>query len=228
MANMDTMIALTEDLLNTLIQLVGYKANPALSRHIELQNGIPRLKWVTKSVSQLIYDHTGLEVGGISGPELRELLGNPGGHAVDNPGGYAVGNYEESEVGKETTKWGNLVMELFKQRVEPKLEFPTHVTGFPLDVSPYACREEGRISRRFESYLGGVEIANGCSEECNPIKVIDNLGSGAGDEMLLNALGYGMPPTGGLGIGVDRVVMAVLGVGTVRGVQTFQTLRRVG
>ncbi|HEX6785599.1 MAG TPA: lysine--tRNA ligase [Acidimicrobiales bacterium] len=134
---------------------------------------------------------------------------------------------------------GKLIEELFEATVEDGLRGPIFVTGHPVEISPLARadRDDPFLTERFELYVGGRELANGYSELNDPVeqrlrfedeqraKAAGDLGAGTVDEDYLRALEYGMPPTGGLGIGVDRVAMLLAGVTTIKEVILFPTLR---
>ncbi len=134
---------------------------------------------------------------------------------------------------------GKLIDELFAATVEQSLVRPTFVTGHPVDISPLARRDRNDpyLTERFELFVGGRELANGYSELNDPreqrmrfeeeqsAKESGNLEAGTVDEDYLRALEYGMPPTGGLGIGMDRLAMLLSGVHSIREVILFPTLR---
>ena len=134
---------------------------------------------------------------------------------------------------------GKVIEELFEATVEDGLRGPIFVTGHPVEISPLARadRDDPYLTERFELYVGGRELANGYSELNDPVeqrlrfedeqraKAAGDLGAGTVDEDYLRALEYGMPPTGGLGIGVDRVAMLLAGVTTIKEVILFPTLR---
>lgn len=139
---------------------------------------------------------------------------------------------------KEPT-WGNALYECFDQRVEEKLIQPTFITMHPVDVSPLAKRSprDPRLTERFELFICRSEMGNAFSELNDPIdqrarfqKEVEMRAHGddeAGmmDEDYVNALMYGMPPTGGLGIGIDRVVMMLTNSSTIREVILFPTMK---
>jgi lysyl-tRNA synthetase class 2 len=134
---------------------------------------------------------------------------------------------------------GKLIEELFEARVESGLVGPLFVTGHPVETSPLARvdRDDPYLTERFELYVGGRELANGYSELNDPVeqrqrfedeqlaKEAGDLGAGSVDEDYVRALEYGMPPTGGLGIGMDRLTMLLAGVSNIREVILFPTLR---
>jgi lysyl-tRNA synthetase class 2 len=134
---------------------------------------------------------------------------------------------------------GKLVEELFEATVEDSIVAPLFVTGHPTETSPLARvdRADPLLTERFELFCDARELANGYSELNDPVeqrlrfeeeqaaKDAGDLEAGGVDEDYLRALEYGMPPTGGLGIGIDRLVMMLAGVETIRDVILFPTLR---
>lgn len=134
---------------------------------------------------------------------------------------------------------GKIIEEIFAELVEPTLNRPTFVTGHPVEISPLARVDQNdpHLTERFELFVGTRELANGYSELNDPIeqrarfeeeqkmKEAGDLGAGTVDEDYLRALEFGMPPTAGLGIGIDRLVMLLSGVGSIKDVILFPTLR---
>lgn len=142
---------------------------------------------------------------------------------------------------EERMRWGEVIALLFEETVEDKLVQPTHVIDHPLDISPLSKEQEEdpRLTSRFESYINGWEIANGFSELNDPteqrrrfeLQMEDHAAGNDEahqlDEDFLNALGYGMPPTGGLGMGMDRLAMILTDTTNIRDVINFPTLRPI-
>ena len=140
--------------------------------------------------------------------------------------------------GVEAT-WGHALYECFDQKVEGLLIQPTFITMHPVDVSPLAKRspKDPRLTERFELFICRSEMGNAFSELNDPIdqkqrfqKQVEMRATGdeeAGmmDEDYINALEYGLPPTGGLGIGIDRCVMLLTGADSIRDVILFPTMK---
>ncbi len=135
--------------------------------------------------------------------------------------------------------WGHALYECFDQKVEEKLIQPTFITMHPVDVSPLAKRsaEDPRLTERFELFICHSEMGNAFSELNDPIDQRERFMKQAAlraagndeaemlDEDFLTALEYGLPPTGGMGIGIDRCVMLLTGADTIRDVILFPTMK---
>ncbi|MEQ8439852.1 MAG: lysine--tRNA ligase [Ilumatobacter fluminis] len=134
---------------------------------------------------------------------------------------------------------GRIIEGLFEKLCEASIVRPTFVTGHPVEISPLARvdRDDPYVTERFELFVDSRELANGYSELNDPVeqrlrfedeqaaKEAGDAERGTVDEDYLRALEYGMPPTGGLGIGMDRVAMLLAGVESIREVVLFPTLR---
>ena len=135
--------------------------------------------------------------------------------------------------------WGNALYACFDQKVEAYLIQPTFITMYPVEVSPLTKRSpaDPRLTERFELFICHSEIANAYSELNDPIdqrdrfvKQVEQRERGDDetemlDEDFLNAMEYGMPPTGGMGMGIDRAVMLLTGADTIREVILFPTMK---
>ena len=140
---------------------------------------------------------------------------------------------------KDSYGAGKLQVELFEKTVEAQLKQPTFITAYPVEVSPLSRRNEAQpdIADRFELFIGGREIANGFSELNDPDDQAERFriqaeGKASGDEEAMHydadyvtALEYGMPPTAGEGIGIDRLVMLLTDAASIRDVILFPQLR---
>jgi len=134
---------------------------------------------------------------------------------------------------------GKIIEEIFEATVEDTIVRPTFVCGHPVEISPLSRvdRNDPYLTERFELFVDGRELANGYSELNDPVEQRERFEAeqaakdagdaerGTVDEDYLRALEYGMPPTGGLGIGMDRVAMLLAGVDSIREVILFPTLR---
>ena len=142
----------------------------------------------------------------------------------------------ELEAGKDTK--GHILAAFFDAFVEDKLVQPTFIYDYPVEISPLAKRkpEDPTMTERFEYFINGMEMGNAFSELNDPIdqrarmeaQAAKKRAQGANaevDEDFLNALEYGMPPTGGLGMGVDRLVMLLTDSASIRDVLLFPTMK---
>ena len=137
--------------------------------------------------------------------------------------------------------WGNALYACFDQKVEEKLVQPTFITMYPVEVSPLTKRspEDPRLTERFELFICRSELANAYSELNDPIdqrqrfeKQVEQRERGDEetemmDEDFLTAMEYGMPPTGGMGMGIDRCVMLLTGSSSIRDVILFPTMKPI-
>ena len=134
---------------------------------------------------------------------------------------------------------GKLIDELLTAHVEPHLQQPTFMVDYPVELSPLAKRktDEPGLVERFEMFICGREVANAYTELNDPVDQRERFEEQArlraagddeaevADEDFLVALEHGMPPTGGMGIGIDRLLMAIAGVSSIREVILFPALR---
>lgn len=207
--NMDTMMSLTELLFTEAIKASGYP---------EPQKFATPFK--RRTIQELFKEHVGEEAARlVDAQDWKGLAQNFG------RGGEEYKTFDH----------------LFSEKIEPLLIEPTFVTEFPADFSPLAKTKEGspQTAERFELYVNGQELANAYSELNDPIRQREQLekyrssragkdkeGEGMGfDEAFLRALEQGMPPAGGLGIGVDRLIMLLTGQTSIRDVLLFPTLK---
>jgi lysyl-tRNA synthetase, class II len=130
--------------------------------------------------------------------------------------------------------WSQLIDHAFSRFVEPTLNQPTIVYDYPVEISPFARAkaEDSSLVERFEYFMGGMELGNAFSELNDPDEQAarfamqaDIAGGEPGDPDFVEALAYGMPPTGGLGLGIDRLAMVLTGRDTIRDVILFPALR---
>ena len=171
---------------------------------------------------------------------VKEYAGVDFGAITDDAQAVAAANAIGVELADTADKtWGNALYACFDQRVEEKLIQPTFITMYPVEVSPLtkASPKDPRLTERFELFICHSELANAYSELNDPIvqrerfmKQLELRDRGDDeaemlDEDFLTAMEYGMPPTGGMGIGVDRTVMMLTGNDTIREVILFPTMK---
>ncbi len=180
------------------------------------------LPWPRKKLIDLVNEITGVN--------FREIAGDAAARDI------AMARGLEPE--KEAT-WGEILFRFFEEFCEDKLWGPVFVQDYPVDVSPLArrCDHAPAFTYRFECFMAGKEIANAFTELTDPLdqreRFLQQVQKRAGgdeeahmmDEDFLSALEYGMPPTGGLGIGIDRLVMILTGSTSIRDVILFPTMR---
>ncbi len=222
-ADFNDMMDLFEDLLSSAAQkLLGTYQLEWQGQQLDLTPGWPRL-----TMAEAVKQYTGLDFMAVSedgqAVALAESIG------VELP---------------DTTPatWGNALYEVFDQRVEDKLIQPTFITMHPVDVSPLAKRspQDPRLTERFELFICRSEMGNAFSELNDPIDQEERFQrqvelrekgddeAGMMDEDYITALEYGLPPTGGLGIGIDRCVMMLTNNDSIREVLLFPTMKVLG
>jgi lysyl-tRNA synthetase class 2 len=182
----------------------------------------------------------------LSPPWKRETITD----AIRSRTGIDIGEHHEREALADAMRsigmkvppddtWPQLVDELLSKHVEPTLIEPTFILDYPVEMSPFAKnhRSDPRLVERFEAYIDGMEISNAFTELNDPDEqrrrfIAQRELAGAGDEeaqpydeAFLRALEQGMPPTGGIGIGIDRLVMVMSGRRSIREVVLFPAMR---
>ncbi len=171
---------------------------------------------------------------------VKEYVGIDFGAISDDAEAVAAAKAKGVELADAAEKtWGNALYACFDQRVEEHLIQPTFITMYPVEVSPLTKRSpaDPRLTERFELFICHSELANAYSELNDPIdqrarfmKQVEQRERGDDetemlDEDFLNAMEYGMPPTGGMGMGIDRCVMLLTGTDTIREVILFPTMK---
>ncbi|MBQ1767501.1 MAG: lysine--tRNA ligase, partial [Oscillospiraceae bacterium] len=143
----------------------------------------------------------------------------------------------EIPAGKETR--GHIISLFFDEYVESTIVQPTFIYDYPVEISPLAKKspKDPRLTERFEAFICGREYGNAFSELNDPIDQYERFKeeiaareagdeeAGMMDEDFVNALEYGMPPTGGLGIGIDRLIMLLTDAASIRDVLLFPTMK---
>lgn len=183
--------------------------------------------WVRMTMVEAVKKYVGIDFGAIS----------------DDAEAVAAAKEKGVELADAAEKtWGNALYACFDQKVEEHLVQPTFITMYPVEVSPLTKRspEDPRLTERFEFFICHSEMGNAYSELNDPIdqrerfmKQVEQRERGDDetemlDEDFLTAMEYGMPPTGGMGMGIDRAVMLFTGSDTIREVILFPTMKPVG
>ena len=171
---------------------------------------------------------------------VKEYAGVDFGAITDDAQAVAAAKAIGVELADAAEKtWGNALYACFDQKVEEQLVQPTFITMYPVEVSPLTKRspKDPRLTERFEFFICRCELANAYSELNDPIdqrerfmKQVEQRERGDDetemlDEDFLTALEYGMPPTGGMGMGIDRAVMLLTGADSIRDVILFPTMK---
>lgn len=215
------MMELTEDMISTVAEKVlGTTLVSYQGKEIELKKG-----WERITMMDSVKKYAGVDFTTVTTSEDAIAL--------------AAGVGVEVEPGKSV---GEAMYEVFDEKVESQLIQPTFILDYPVEVSPLAKRIPGnpQYTERFEFFINGTEFGNAFSELNDPIdqkerfekqvEARENGDEEAGmmDTDYINALEYGMPPTGGLGIGIDRLVMLLTDSYSIRDVILFPTMKPLG
>lgn len=214
------MMALTENMVSTVAQQVlGTMKVKFGENEIDLTP-----PWDRKTMLGAIKEYTGIDFNTyFTAKEAAEQAEKMGIH-VD-----------------EKDNWGQILDKIFEDKVEPHLIQPIHIIDYPRDISPLAKvhRDNDRLTERFETRVNGWEICNAFSELTDPIDQRSRFeaqarAKAAGDEEAcdidedyIQALEYGLPPTGGMGMGIDRLVMLLTDSQSIRDVIAFPTMKKV-
>ncbi|GGA71089.1 lysine--tRNA ligase [Ornithinibacillus halotolerans] len=217
-ADYHDIMELTENMIAHIAQKVHGTTKITYGEHeIDLEP-----KWKRIHMVDAVKEHTGVDFWeNMSDEKARELAKEHGVEIKDN------------------MAFGHVVNEFFEQKVEEKLIQPTFVYGHPVEISPLAKKnkEDERFTDRFELFIVAREHANAFSELNDPIdqrerfeaqvkeRAEGNDEAHLMDEDFIEALEYGMPPTGGLGIGIDRLVMLLTNAPSIRDVLLFPQMR---
>jgi lysyl-tRNA synthetase class 2 len=214
----EEMIAITENAINVIVEKIHNSSEVTYGDKV-LRFSKP---WRRASMSDLVLEKTGIDFMQIHSDEEARNAANKLGVKIEKSFG-----------------WGKSLEAVFAEKVEDSLIDPIHITYLPTEISPLAkvCGHDHRITERFETYINGWEIANGFSELNDPIdqhnrfKQQDAARCAGDDEAhhidhdFITALEYAMPPAGGLGIGIDRLVMILTNSSSIREVIAFPTMR---
>ena len=220
-ADYEEIMRLTEDLVSTVAQRVLGTTNIVVKGDVEVDLAPP---WERKPLHDAIYEASGVDYDEHLTAESLASAAKDAGLRVQD--GWTR---------------GKIIDELLSVFVEPKITSPVFLVDYPLELSPLAKQRTDRadLVERFEAFCGGMEIANAFSELNDPLDQRERFleqarqkGSGDDEAMpfdaaFLEALEHGMPPTGGMGLGIDRLAMVLTGQDKIRDVILFPQLRTV-
>jgi lysyl-tRNA synthetase class 2 len=218
--NLEGMMDILEGILSgAAMEILGtYKVN-WLGHEVDLTPG-----WRRVTMADAVKEHTGADFMACEG---------------DADAGVALAKSVGVDMEGVDHTWGNALYETFDQKVEEKLIQPTFITMYPVEVSPLAKRSpaDPHLTERYEAFVCSCEMGNAFSELNDPIDQYERFKAQAlkrangdeeadmMDEDFVLALEYGMPPTGGLGFGIDRCAMMLCGTDSIRDVILFPTMK---
>jgi lysyl-tRNA synthetase class 2 len=232
---------------------ISHKHNPEFTMlewyeaYTDYEDTAKRLEELISSVAEKVLGTTKVERDGetidLAPPwqriTLRDAISNETGiDVLEHPSVDELAAAMNSEA-SPGEGWGKLVDGLLSKQVEPKLIQPTFIVDYPVELSPFAKRhrEDERLVERWEAFAGGIEIANSFTELNDPDEQRRRFEAQAEelkrgdeetqpyDEAFVEALEQGMPPTGGVGLGIDRLVMILTGASSLREVLLFPAMR---
>ena len=212
------MMQLTEDLF-------GYIADKVLGNRVIPYQGVEinlASPWARLTMSEAVKQYAGVDFDSFDKDDQKATV---------------FANEHDVHI-EEGSTWGEILNEFFEQKVEEKLIQPTFIYDYPVEISPLAKSKKGRphITERFEAFMTSREMGNAFTELNNPIEQRERFieqakkkGQAEGDYSIdydfINALEIGMPPTGGLGIGVDRMIMLFTDNPSIKDVILFPTMK---
>ncbi len=217
-ADYENMMELTENLVHEIsLKVFGTGQISFQGKEVDLSPPWPR-----ETMIEVVCKYSGVDFSQITGDEEAFQAAKRAGLELD-----------------KGLSWGEILYMFFEEFCEEQLLSPIFVTGFPIEVSPLAKKQESdpRLTLRFEGFIAGWEIANAFTELNDPVDQRERFEqqltrreegdeeAHVMDEDFINALEYGMPPAGGLGIGIDRLVMLLTDNTSIRDVILFPTLK---
>ncbi len=216
-ADMNDVMDMTEEMIKEALSQIGHE-DPLIFDESQIEIFT---EWKRKEMSELVSEKMEMDINFQSDTKkIKTLL-------------------EKKGIQLEADSIGLVIYELFERYIQDSLNSPVFVTGYPIEVSPFARKREGEesITDRFELFIFGYEVANGFSELINSEEQSDRLKEQAKkreegdeeahveDEDYIVAMQYGLPPTGGLGIGIDRIIMIATNQLSIREVVAFPHMK---
>ena len=216
-ADMNDVMDMTEEMIKEALSQIGHE-DPFFFDESQIEIFT---EWKRKEMSELVSEKMEMDINFQSDTKkIKTLL-------------------EKKGIQLEADSIGLVIYELFERYTQDSLNSPVFVTGYPIEVSPFARKREGEelVTDRFELFIFGYEVANGFSELINSEEQSDRLKEQAKkreegdeeahveDEDYIVAMQYGLPPTGGLGIGIDRIIMIATNQLSIREVVAFPHMK---